>query len=116
MAAPGERVDCAALMALARAAAPERGTSRTLPAPVPGTELRAFRDAEGRLYALLKEPTGWKGNFEGTLCCEGPLPPAALVRGPGSAYISIIGDAEFEELYLRRQHDERQFDVYFDLH
>ena len=78
---------------------------------------------DGRICVLLK--TSMFGhdysNFEGVVACTGPVLQSEIFP-PKNGYpksISLIGCkpgcGEFEQLFVRRQRDERTFDVYFDL-
>ena len=75
-----------------------------------------LRLPDGRVCVLLKTSLGWKDNFEGVFCADGPLLPTEIVgAGTARAYISIGDGYMFQELYIRRQFSDRCFAVYFDL-
>lgn len=91
---------------------PERW--RHLAADASGTLLRTL---DGRLCLLLKTHIGWKGNFDGLLCCDQPLRENEVHIGEGARpYISISSFPIFEELYLRESTGHGQYQVYFDLY
>jgi hypothetical protein len=77
----------------------------------------AIRGADGRACVLLKRTIGWKDNFTGTLCCDGPLAPDEIVCGHAAYgdYISLRGSVHFKELYVAKRLGEDWFRVYFDL-
>lgn len=72
-----------------------------------------------RICVLVKTVIGWKENFEGVLHCNAPLQPGEYVDPPaepgGSSYISLDGDADLQELYVRKKLDAQSYEVYFDL-
>lgn len=75
-----------------------------------------FRTRDGRHCALLKTSIGWKDNFEGVFCADGPLKPSEVIGNETERpYISIGDEYLFQELYIRRQYSDRCFAVYFDL-
>jgi hypothetical protein len=98
------------------------GAARVLDVPARVASLRgrrtahALRTSDGRHFVLLKSTGGWKGNFEGTLCADGPLAPGEFVgEHDPRPYISVGDASPWQELYVRRRIDERHFEVYFDL-
>lgn len=96
------------------------GTNLTLPpglAHLTSTGTASgLRTSDGRLCALLKTSIGWKENFEGVFCTDGPLRRSEVIGDDtGRPYISI-GDASlFQELYIRRRYSDRCYAVFFDL-
>jgi hypothetical protein len=75
-----------------------------------------LRTRDGRHCALLKTAIGWKENFEGVFCADGPLQASEVIGNDTERpYISIGDEYLFQELYIRRQHSDRCFAVYFDL-
>ena len=75
-----------------------------------------LRTRDGRFCVLLKTTIGWKGNFQGIFCSDGPLLPSEIIGGATRrAYISIGDEYLFQELYIRRRYSDRCFAVYFDL-
>ncbi len=82
-----------------------------------GGVIQAIRSDNGRTCVLLKRTIGWKGNFSGTLCCNGSLAPGEIVPGcaPYADYISLHGSIHFKELYVAKRLGEGWFRVYFDL-
>jgi len=80
------------------------------------TAVHALRTGDGRYCVLWKSMIGWKGNFEGTLCCDQPLRPGEIVEARDQrTYISFGGVSPWDELYLRKRVDDCRFQVYFDL-
>ena len=78
--------------------------------------VEALRTNNDIYCVLLKNLIGWKENFEGTLCCNRPLEFDQIINEiPNRSYISIEGFYPFEELYLRKDHGNGIYDVYFDL-
>jgi hypothetical protein len=82
-----------------------------------GGVVQAIRSDNGRTCVLLKRTIGWKGNFTGTLCCDGPLAPEEIVRGHAAYadYVLLRGSIHFNELYVAKRLGERWLHVYFDL-
>jgi len=79
-------------------------------------KLHAARTRDGRLCVLLKKSIGWKGNFEGLLCCDSPLQQSELHEtDTGLIYLSLPGLGIFEEIYIKNANSETAFEVYFDL-
>lgn len=77
----------------------------------------ALRTKDNCYCVLLKTSIGWKGNFEGILCCNRLLhPDEVVIKQTKRPYISIHGFYPFEELYLRKDHNNGRYDVYFDLY
>ena len=99
------------------------GTTRVLAIPdelakaSADAQVHVARLADGRTCILLKKSIGWKDNFEGVLACDAPLLATETVVAPPAprSYVTLSGHAIFEELYVRARHDDRTFDVYFDL-
>ncbi|MCY1071487.1 hypothetical protein OV090_42485 [Nannocystis sp. RBIL2] len=78
--------------------------------------VRVLVGGDNRRCLLLKRQIGYKDNFEGALYCDAPVRLDEIVERPGApAVVSITGDAEFEELYVRAGYGDRRFAVYFDL-
>jgi hypothetical protein len=76
----------------------------------------ALRTDDGRYFVLLKQTVGWKGNFEGVICCDAPLRSTELIQSQGErSYISIDDYVPFHELYVREGHGAECCEVYFDL-
>ena len=82
-----------------------------------GGVVHAIRSDNRRTCVLLKRTIGWKGNFTGTLCCDGPLAPDEIVRGHAAYadYVLLQGSVRFNELYVAKRLGEKWFHVYFDL-
>jgi hypothetical protein len=75
-----------------------------------------LRTPDGRNCVLLKTSIGWKENFEGIFCSDGPLQPSEIIGNETDrAYISIGDQDLFQELYIRTRYSDRCFAVYFDL-
>lgn len=79
--------------------------------------VQAIRSDDRRICVLLKRTIGWKDNFTGTLCCDGPLAPDEIVRGDVATadYVSLRGSVHFNELYVAKRLGEGWFRVYFAL-
>jgi hypothetical protein len=113
---------CDAILGWVATLALPPGAARELEVPDEVASLKgrrvvhALRTADGRYFVLLKSVLGWKGNFEGTLCCDKPLRPDELVGAQGQRpYISVGSVSPWQELYVRGRLSERRFKVYFDL-
>ncbi|MCY1061117.1 hypothetical protein [Nannocystis sp. SCPEA4] len=119
---PASEAECAAVMTwVAGQALPAGAHDRTLPDTLGASSqdgrVRVLVGPDGRRCLLLKRQIGYKDNFDGTLYCDAPVRSDEVVERPGGpAIVSIAGDAEFEELYVRTRHGDRHFAVYFDLH
>lgn len=101
------------------------GTSRRLPLP-PELEKQSedrratvARPDGRRLCVWVKTDIGYKENFEGLLFCDAPLEVGEYVDKPvepeGAPYISLQGEMDFEELYVRKKIDDKSYEIYFDL-
>jgi len=90
-------------------------------AAAPGTPVTILHLKDGRTCFLLKTHVGYKDNFEGIASCTQPLHsnetiPAQGTYGPYIALADCVrACGAFEELYIRRALDDRNYDVYFDL-
>jgi hypothetical protein len=74
--------------------------------------------SDGRYCVLLKRSIGFKDNFAGRVLCSAPLLPKEVIdapNAPGRREIQIPGYGAFEELFVKNQNGDREYDVYFDL-
>ncbi len=114
--------ECGAVLAWLRGRAIDEGAAVVVDLPpqfaraAQDGKAHAARTADGRLFLLLKKHIGWKDNFEGTLCADGPIAESELVGAPnGRTYLALPGLGVFEELYVRNGFGAARFEAYFDL-
>jgi hypothetical protein len=75
----------------------------------------AARLSDGRLCAMVKTRIGYKDNFAGAVRCSGPFRKSEVRQDAERPYLSLVGHGIFEELYIRKQTGDREFEVFFDL-
>lgn len=90
-----------------------------LPAPLSGAskdgKVYVARLSDGRLCVMLKTHIGYKENFKGAVRCSAPLRKNEVVLNAERPYFSLAGHGIFEELYIRKQISDHEFEVFFDL-
>ena len=78
-------------------------------------KVHVARLSDGRLCVMLKTRIGFKDNFKGAVRCSDPLRKNEVVKNSKRPYLSLAGHGIFEELYIRKQINEHEYKVLFDL-